>query len=63
MRLTCWNHRWLTNRLPCLAALIERDIYWGKFNGVESEPVGKADSVLRKAKVPGGGTRISGYSG
>ena len=63
MRLTCWNHRWLTSRLPCLAALIERDIYWGKFNGVESEPVGKADSVLRRAKVPGGGTRISGYSG
>ena len=33
-------------------ALIERGIYWGKFNGVESEPVGKADSVLRRAKGP-----------
>ena len=24
VRLTCWNHRWLTNRLPYLAALMER---------------------------------------
>ena len=52
MRLTCWNHIWLTNRLPCLVPLIERGINWGKFNGVESEPVGKADSVLRRAKGP-----------
>ena len=28
-------------------ALIESGIYWGKFNGGESEPVGKADSVLK----------------
>ena len=33
-RLTCWNHRWLSNRLPYLAALINT---LGGVSGIRGE--------------------------